>query len=147
MRRRLLAAITALAPCAVGCGSPPPPTPSAVVLASPTSVCEGDAFATPITLDATQSQRHLTLVPVPPAAGEAPLQLDWSFAGSAYRLLDGDFHSKKLTVSMLGDRPLHAWLVVHNDEGGEARADLTVSITLRDAEGNCPLPPVDGGAP
>lgn len=137
MRWVLLVALIAIA----SCGEPPPPAPSAVITMSPTSVCVGDAFTTPIHLDATSSAQTLTLVYVRPDPDAGPLQFTWSFSGSAIQIDDGDTSSDSLTLRMQGDRPLHVTLRVQNASGGVTEALSTVSITPRDSTGQCPLPP------
>jgi hypothetical protein len=121
------------------CSGPPPPAPSAVITASPTSVCLGDAESTNITLDGSQSTPGLTLVYQKPDPGEAPLQFQWTFSGSAYAINTGDDHSAKLAVLMMADRPLHVHLHVTNGEGGQADALTTISVTPLDPNGNCPV--------
>lgn len=145
MRRWLpLSSLLALALSA--CSSPPAPTPSAVITATPSSVCMGDDFATPILLDSGDSRGRLTLVPVPPAADGGGLVVRWSFAGSSFHVVEGDVHLPQLIVTLRGDRPLHVTLGVDNAEGGHADAHLTISVTTRDATGGCPLPSCDGGS-
>src|SRR4051812_5533057 len=51
---------------ALACGGPPADTPSAVILFSPDTICEGDAHHATVMLDGTMSSRHLSLVPLPP---------------------------------------------------------------------------------
>jgi|GEM_PF-6459632 len=126
---------------AIACGSPPPPAPSAVIVMSPSSVCVGDAFTTPIHLDATSSAQGLTLVYVRPDPNAPPLSYTWSFEGAAMRFDEGDAHSDTLTVRSSGDRPLHVTLEVRNSLGGVTDALASISITPVDAAGRCPLPP------
>lgn len=128
----------------VTCGTPPPPAPSAIITASPASVCIDDGFATDIELDATNSARRLTLVPAPGDPDAAPLQFEWSFSGSQIEI-QGDpsrdhLHDEQLTVRMKGDRPLHVKLHVVNGEKGTSDALVTISITPRNTDGTCPLP-------
>ena len=116
------------------CGAPPPPSPSAVIHADPEAVPEGDGFATPIRLDANDSQPRLTLVPTPPDPGAPPLAVEWSFAGAARRIVEGSRDSAELTVTTAGDRPLHVTLTVRNAEGGVATALESIAITAAEAE-------------
>ncbi len=124
------------------CGEPPPPSPSAVINASPKAVCVGDDFATTILLDAKDSAPYLTLVYVAPDPDAPPLELDWSFTGSETRSIDGDKKSVELSLAMAGDRPLHVKLRVENSEGGVAEALQTIAVTPL-VDGVCPLPPVE----
>ncbi len=126
---------------AIACGSPPPSAPSAVIVMSPTSVCVGDAFTTPIHLDGTSSAQSLTLVYARPDPNAPPLSYTWSFEGAAMQFDDGNAHSDTLTVRSAGDRPLHVTLEVRNSLGGITDALATLSITPLDTAGRCPLPP------
>ena len=122
----------------LACGGPPPPLPSPVILATPTTVCLGDDYKTRITLDGTQSSAALTLIPSPPVAGAPPLQFVWTLAGSAYRIVHGTLTSDTLVVTIAGQEPLQVDLEVRNGSGTSAVATETVSVTLLDA-GVCPL--------
>lgn len=129
--------IAAAALC-LGCGEPPPPSPSAVINVTPSSVCLGDDFATEIALDAKDSQARLTLVPVPPGPDDPPLDFSWSFAGAEHRVIEAEPTGIALTVTTRGDRPLHVSLRVRNTDGGEATALASVAVTLPDeAAGVC----------
>lgn len=139
MSPRAASALVLAAACA--CASPPAPAPSAVITASPASVCAGDGFATPIALDATKSAPRLTLVYARPDPSEPPLSYAWSFAGSERTIDDGEATSDKLTVRMAGDRPLHVRLRVTNAAGGVTEALATIALTPLDDRGRCPLSP------
>jgi hypothetical protein len=140
----------------LACGSPPPPAPSAVINASPASVCAGQE--TVVVLDSTGTAGHLTLVPAPPDMTEYPLKVHWTFPGHTMTtcektmtlpcidgvdrttdsLMIGDVSTVSVRVG--GDRPLPVQLHVENAHGGANDAFMTVSITLPDESGNCPLP-------
>jgi len=139
MGRRLGVCLGAL--WLAACGGPPPPAPSAVIRACPSSVCVGDDYATSIHLDATKSAPRLTLVEAPVDPQEPPLQIRWSFSGSAW-LFDNESQPTQpdILVSMAADRPLHVTLRVENSVGGVSEALKTLSVTPLDAEGVCPLP-------
>jgi hypothetical protein len=141
---RAIVAVLSLVALATACsGGPPPGAPSAVIHASPSTVCTGDAFMTPITLDATRSTPHLTLVAEPPDPKEPPLRFSWSFAGADVHVMTGDpAKDATLVVAIAGDRPLHVTVHVENGEGGATDALTTVAVTPLDATGACPLPPV-----
>jgi len=110
-----------------------------VILATPTTVCLGDDYETPITLDGTESSRALTLVPSPADAKAPPLRYLWTLSGSPYRIVGpGTLTSEKLTVTIAGDEPLLVDLNVQNDTGGSADTTATISVTSLDA-GTCPL--------
>ncbi len=141
MERAQKAIFMVCATMIMSCGEPPPPAPSAVITASPTSLCIDDGFATPIHLDALSSAQSLTLVYVRPDPNAPPLSFLWSFEGSAMQFDDGDPKSDVLTVRMRGDRPLHVKLRVQNAAGGVTETLTTISVTARDKSGNCPLPP------
>lgn len=133
---------TFLGALAVGaCGEPPPPAPSAVIRACPSSVCVGDDFATSIRLNGKKSAPRLTLVEAPPDPDEPPLKVRWSFSGSDW-LFDNESLPTQpdILVSMAGDRPLHVTLRVENSVGGVSEALETLSVTPLDADGTCPLP-------
>jgi hypothetical protein len=115
---------------ATACNGPPPPAPSPVILATPTTVCLGDDYKTPIMLDGTQSSATLTLVPAPVDANAPPLVYLWTLTGSAYRLVSGTLTSDKLVVRMAGTEPLQVDLNVMNSMGGSADTTATVSVTL-----------------
>ncbi len=132
------AAVLALLDGAGACSGPPPAATSPVIVATPTTVCLGDDYRTPITLDGTQSTAALTLVPSPAEAGAAPLTYLWTLAGSAYRIVSGTLTSDRLTVRIAGDQPLQVDLNVQNSMGGSADTTATISVTSLDA-GVCPL--------
>ena len=118
--------------CLAGCGAPPPGAPSAVVTSSPEAVCLGDDYRTEVTLDASESAPRLTLVPGA-SPGDATLTYSWALSGSAHVVVRGDLDTESLVVRMLGDRPLHAELVVRESGGGIASTLHTVAVT----EGAC----------
>ena len=125
----------------LGCSGPPPGAPSPVIMATPTTVCLGDDYKTPITLDGTQSSPTLTLVPSPPTRNAPPLKFLWTLTGSAYRIADGgSLTSEKLSVRIAGDQPLQVDLNVQNAQsGGSADSTTTIAVTLPDDAGACPL--------
>jgi len=104
-------------------------------------VCLGDGYRTPITLDGTQSSPELTLVPSPPVANAPPLRFLWTLTGSAYRIADGGtLSSEKLSVTVAGDQPLQVDLNVQNPQsGGSADSTTTITVTLPNDAGACPL--------
>jgi hypothetical protein len=110
-------------------------------VATPATVCLNDDYKTPIVLDGTQSSPTLTLVPTPPDANAPPLMYLWTLTGSTYRIADGGtLTSDKLTVTMAGDQPLQVDLdVVNPQNGASAEATTTISITLPNDAGSCPL--------
>ena len=131
------------------CNGPPPDAPSPVIIATPTTVCLGDDYMTPITLDGTQSSATLTLVPSPADANAPPLQYLWTLTGSLYRIADvdaggghlrpsGTLTSDKLTVTMAADQPLQVDLSVQNAQGASADTTTTIAVTALDA-GACPF--------
>jgi P pilus assembly chaperone PapD len=149
---------------ALACSGPPPTAPAAVITATPTSVCEGDDFQTPIVLDSTGSSPVLTLVYTPPAAdaalgycGNTTCYL-WSFSGAVCKGLstdpspcdviidpgsvepDGTVDSTIVNLTMAGDRPVLVTLRVENGVGGVTEAQTSISITPLDDAGACPLP-------
>jgi hypothetical protein len=130
---------TCVAIVVLSCASPPPPAPSAVITASPASVCAGDAFTTLIALDATKSASRLTLVYVGKDPTEPPLSFAWSFSGAEVRIEDGKQTDDKLVVRVAGDRPVHVRLRVTNAAGGVTDTLATIALTLPDDQGRCPL--------
>ncbi len=152
--RLTLIGIAAVAGGALGmwaCNGPPPGAPSPVIVATPTTVCLGDDYRTPITLDGTQSSPELTLVPSPPDANAPALAFLWTLTGSAYKIADvdaggghvlpsGSLTSEKLTVKMAGDQPLQVDLHVENPQnGGSADTTTTIAVTSLNDAGACPL--------
>jgi hypothetical protein len=123
------------------CSGPPPGAPSPVIVATPTTVCLGDGYKTPITLDGTQSSPELTLVPLPAVRNPVPLKFLWTLTGSAYRIAEGgSLTSDKLSVTIAGDQPLQVDLNVQNAQsGGSADSTTTISVTLPNDAGVCPL--------
>jgi hypothetical protein len=139
------------------CSGPPPVAPAAVINATPTSVCYGDAFRTQIHLDSRGSSPELTLVYTKPDPDAGDLKFDWSFSGAVCKGLDsdptpcdvkidpsstdalGDINNGDVLFTMAGDRPVDATLKVTNAAGGVTIAKLTVSITPVDDAGACPL--------
>jgi hypothetical protein len=142
--------LAALAGAFGACNGPPPSAPSPVIATTPTTVCIGDDYRTRILLDGTQSTPSLTLVPAPFEAGL--LTYAWTLGGSAYRIVDGSPTAPKLTVEMAANEPLQVALDVTLPNGGSLTATATVSITLLNEAGVCPLtlascvaPGVDAG--
>ena len=133
--------LRALGALAIGCGTPPPPAPSAVIRACPAQVCVGDNFSTWIHLDAKKSSSHLKLVYEPPAADEPPLDFTWSFGGSDWNLDSGELDADDIVVTFAAGRPLHVKLRAENSEGGTAEALRTIAVTPRDEDGTCQVPP------
>ena len=132
LRVGLALTLTALMPAMallLACAGPPPDPPSAVIAHGPPTICEGDAHHTGISLDGRSSSSHLTLVPVAPEPGELPLAFSWTISGAEHRIVTGALSENHLTVTSLGDRPLHVQLVVTNGAGGVATAVRTVSLT------------------
>lgn len=107
--------------------------------ASPTEVCAGDAYTTPIALSGARSAERLSLVPAPPAPGATPLVYEWTIEGDAHVIVSGALDAPELTLRMAGERPLHATLTVTNAEGGVAETLRTIGITFAEA------PPCDDG--
>ncbi len=109
-------------------------------------------------LDSSGTAGHLTLVPAPPDPSEYPLKIHWTFPGYAITtcektdqlpciegvdrttdtLMPSDISTVNLRVA--GDRPVHAQLHVENAKGAANDALVTISITLPDDTGQCPLP-------
>lgn len=137
-----LGALIATLGCA--CNGPPPPAPSPVIMATPSTVCLGDDFKTVITLDGTQSSAVLALEPLTFDGGAPPLTYAWTLAGSAYRIVSGTLTASKLTVTIAGNEPLQIDLLVQNTTGGSADSTATISVTPPNDAGVCPL--VDAGA-
>ena len=139
-RAKVLALGIAATCLVTSCGSPPPPAPSAVITASPTSVCVGDELATTIHLDAKSSAPNLTLVYQRSDPNEPPLKYAWTFSGSHVVIDSGDEHSVALTLFITADRPLHVRLRVENGAGGVSEALTTIAVTPLDDAGKCPIP-------
>lgn len=141
MRRIAEAGLGLFACGVIACGAPPPDPPTAVVRATPSSVCLGDDFATPIRLDASESAAGLTLVPVPPPEDAPELSYAWAFSGAEVRELGRGEAGVTVDVATAGDRPLHVQLTVRTAQGGEATTLHTVPITLPPArcaaDGDC----------
>lgn len=113
----------------LGCASPPPAPPTAVIDATPSEVCVGDRFATPITLSGARSAGRLSLVPAPPDPS-MPLDFAWELEGDAHELVAGRLDGPELTVRMAGARPLHVTLRVTSFEGGVAESLRTIGIVV-----------------
>jgi hypothetical protein len=131
--------------------------PAAVINATPTSVCYGDAFRTQIHLDSRGSSPELTLVYTRPDPDAGDLKFDWSFSGAVCTGLDsdpptcnvkidpastdalGEINGSDVLLTIAGDRPVDATLKVTNAAGGVTIAELTITITPLDDAGACPL--------
>jgi hypothetical protein len=134
--RSLIVAASVLA----ACGSRPPAPPTAVVRATPASVCQGDDYATTIALDASASSPSLALVPLPPSPDAPPLSFSWAFSGAAVRELSRSGGGMFLDVATAADRPLHVQLTVSAQDGGSATTLHTIPITVADPA-SCPKGP------
>ena len=121
---------------ATGCGDAPPPSPTAVVRATPKSVCHADSFETRLRLDASESTEGLSLVPPPPAEQAPQLEFRWALSGAAHQIEGTDPSGIEMWVRTAGDRPLHVELTVTNVAGGEATTLHSVPITFLDL-GSC----------
>lgn len=131
------AAIVFVSAFLLACGGPPPDTPSAVILLTPGTICQGDAQRTSILIDGTMSSRHLALVPLPPEDtsypdGAMPIALTfaWTLEGDAHTISAGSLTSSTVTVTAAGDRPLHVTLTTTNLAGGTATSLRTLPITV-----------------
>ncbi len=100
-------------------------------------MCEGDDFHTAVRLDASKSRAQLELVPGAPAP-EGALAFAWELRGADWRLVDGALDTPVVVVTTAGDRPLFARVVVSNDEGGTARAEVVVAVTRGGECGSSP---------
>jgi hypothetical protein len=105
----------------------------------PTTVCVGDDYRTRILLDGSLSAPALTLLPSPEDGGVAALTFQWTLEGSAFRIVSGTVHTPTLVVEIAGDQPLQLDLRVTNATGGSVDTTGTVSVTLLDEAGACPL--------
>jgi hypothetical protein len=114
---------------AVGCGSPSPDPPSAVIQISPLAVCEGDDFATTVLFDASRSVETLAIVPVP---GD-PVTYEWRFTGAEHLITSGTLRDPMVFMKTAGDRPLHAEVTVRAPNGVRAHALRTLGITIAGA--------------
>jgi len=139
------------------CSGPPPVAPAAVINATPSSVCYGDAFRTQVHLDSRGSSPELTLVYTRPDPDAGEITFDRSFSGGVCLGLDSDpatcnvkidpassdalghMTGSDVLFTMAGDRPVNATLKVTNAAGGVTIAKLTISITPLDDAGACPL--------
>lgn len=158
---------------ACACSGPPSNVPSAVVNATPSSVCVGDGFRTSIHLDSNGSSPVLSLVYTKPDPDAGSITFAWSFSGavcvgipaspsgwttlsggtpdSCDVLLDpgsvdalGHVNGTDVLLAVAGDRPVDVTLVVTNvDAGGTLVAHRTIAITPLDDAGACPLPQGD----
>lgn len=120
--------LAALALFALGCAGPPPDPPTAVIDATPGTLCRGDAFATVVELSGARSSATLSLVPAPPDPSAPPLEFLWYLDGTEHRVVDGSLSSARVSVVARADRPLHALLTVRDGLGGEATSLLSVGI-------------------
>jgi hypothetical protein len=118
-----------MALCAA-CAAPPAAPPTAVIDAAPSSICEGDAFTTPIDISGVRSSARLSLVPSPPDPDAPPLSYAWLIEGADFTILSGALDQAELSVVTAGDRPLHVTLTVTNGDGGEATSLRTVGLVL-----------------
>ena len=114
------------------CAGPPGSVPSAVIQLSPASVCAGDDYRTVIEVDGRQSSTRLTLIPQPPAPGEAPLRYEWHLEGGAVHIVEGDLGADRLVLTADGVRPVHVWLTVTNEAGDTASSQRSIALTLPD---------------
>jgi hypothetical protein len=126
----------------VACGEQPPHPPTAVIAATPASVCQGDGFETRVRLDGSRSLSRLALVPEPADPDAPPLSYEWSFSGAAHRVEGGEIDGVEVSVSTQGDRPLHVSLTVIEEGGGEATSvhslPITSALIQRCDDGGCP---------
>ena len=154
-QRVLLAIIT----CALACSGPPPASPGAVINATPSSVCVGDAFHTQIHLDSRGSSPTLTLVYSVQDAGA--LTYAWAFSGVVCRHIgddpdctkpgydvivdgssvepDGTIDNSDVLLTVSGNVPVQVSLTVTNAANTAASVQSTISITPLDDAGACPL--------
>jgi hypothetical protein len=143
-----------LATLLFACSSPPPQAPAAVINATPSSVCAGDAFRTQIHLDSRGSAPELTLVYMRPDPDAGELHYDWSLTGNVCigasagpcdvkvdeASIDslGEMSGSDVLFTMAGDRPVTATLTVTNAAQGSTTTSLTVTLTHADDSGTCP---------
>jgi hypothetical protein len=134
-----------------------------VITATPTSVCVGDNFQTPIELDSLGSSPLLTLIYTPPSADagvacQGSICYSWSFSGAVCTglatdpspcdvIIDpgsvdptGAVDYSTVLLTMAGDRPVLATLQITNAAGGVIETQTSITITPLDDAGVCPLP-------
>jgi len=110
------------------CAGPPPAPPTALIELTPTSICRDDGHATIIQISGSRSASGISLVPSPPDPGAPPLEFTWQIDGPEHAVIDGSTLSPALSVTTLGDRPMHVTLTVMNADGGEATSVRTLGI-------------------
>jgi hypothetical protein len=147
---------TTVAILLAACSGPPPVAPAAVINATPSSVCYGDAFRTQVHLDSRGSSPELTLVYTRPSPDAGDITFAWSLSGAVCTGMSdppvcdvkidpsstdalGELINSDVLFTMAGDRPVDATLKVTNAAGGVTTTSLTVTITPLDDAGACPL--------
>jgi len=108
---------------AIGCqqelGRPPVPR----FTIAPEWVPEGDAYETPVVLDASASADELD-------DPEAPLDVTWRFDDEDVRFVDGGAHDEVLVLTSSGARPVTITLTVTDSEGLSGSLSRRLGITV-----------------
>ena len=99
--------------------------PVARIGATPRAIPDGDAFHTPVTLDASASAD-----PIDDPAGSRRLTFRWNIIGDEYRIQDGALDEAKLTVTLAGDRPGTVQLTVTDEDGLSSTAQEQLQLTV-----------------
>ena len=98
-----------------GCAGPPPAPPTALIDASPSSICRGDGHRTVIELSGARSSAGLSLVSAPPDPSAPPLEYTWRLEGAEHVIAAGSTPEESLDVTSSGERPLHVTLAGSQD--------------------------------
>jgi hypothetical protein len=112
------AALALLGACATDLS----PRPVARIRATPSTLPEGDAHRTAVTLDARGSEDSAE----PPQA----LSFRWTLEETV-RVREGSLEGPTLRVTFEGRSPSEVWLQVRTADGREATARARVALTLR----------------
>ena len=128
VRQQVCVLINALlASLLVACANEEPGYPPvARIGAAPRAIPEGDAFRTPVTLDATASAD-----PIDDPEGKRPLSYEWHIVGDEFRLQEGTLRSAQVTLTLVGDHPATVQLTVTDEDGRSSTAQEQLQLTVR----------------
>ncbi|HIA00794.1 MAG TPA: hypothetical protein EYN66_02595 [Myxococcales bacterium] len=137
--RTLITVAIALTSTLMGCQLEQSSHPLAVAAVSPTVICAGDQFATPISLSAKASMAIAKLPGVTQDHNHCITAMTWELVGASFELLEGNTHCSftcnedtvdcPIQIALEGNTTALIQLTVENDLGDSDFAVVPILVT------------------